>query len=138
MVGMIDPNMIVPAFLTFSYEHKFKNGWIADVILPKQIYLRKGVMTNGRFSIGSELSGSSFYFYNQEKTYSFSQMEINSGVLYDHCFGKSFIGSFKTGLRYVPMSRISEKNQSVNDYISSTKPKPSLYFNLGVSYNLFK
>lgn len=140
LIAMIDPNIPVPAFLSFTYEHKFDNGWVADVILPKGAFMRKSIFKDGRISIGSELDTTTFYLYDLDdtnKTYSFSQMEINSGLIYEHHLGGSFIATFKTGIKAVPMSRISDKNTSTNNYIFKTTPDPSFYFNVGVSFNPF-
>jgi hypothetical protein len=138
LVGLIDPTSIVPTFITFSYEHKFNNGWMIDAILPKWIYLRKDLASYGRLSVGTELGATMFYLYNNDKAYTFSQMDINSGVMYEHRLGKSFILSAKTGMRYSPTSRLVEKNQAFKDYVFESKPKPSLYFNVGISFNPFK
>lgn len=140
LVVLIDPNIPVPAFISFSYEHKFNNGWTADVILPKGVFMRKNILKEGRISIGSEFDTTTFYLYNIDntgKTYSFSQMEINSGLIYEHHLGGSFIATCKTGIKTVPMSRISDKNKSTNHYIFKTLPNPSFYFNVGISFNPF-
>lgn len=134
---MIDPSVQVPAIPIFSYEHKFKNGWVADVILPKKAIMRKDVFENGRISFGSEMENTSFYLYNSNKTYEFRQLEINSGVIYEHKISDAFIGTFKTGLKVFANSRIFEKNESFNDYFFDAKSKPAFYFNLGISYNPF-
>ncbi|MDH6254235.1 hypothetical protein M2347_003962 [Chryseobacterium sp. H1D6B] len=136
LVGIIDPSSQVPVIPTFTYEHKFNNGWTADIILPQKVLLRKDVFTNGRISLGSEMNTTSFYMYSVDKTYEFRQLEINSGAIYEHKFG-GFIGTLKTGVRAVPNSRIFEKTESFKDYIFEAKPKPSLYVNIGVSYNPF-
>ncbi|MGV0968369.1 MULTISPECIES: DUF6268 family outer membrane beta-barrel protein [Empedobacter] len=133
---IIDPSSQVPTFPIISYEHKFKNGWIADIILPKRVMMKKNVFNNGRFSLGSEMDVTSFYFDQSNKTFEFRQTEINSGVMYEHRIG-DFIGTVKTGLRSIPTGRIFEKNESFNDYIYEYKPKSSFYFNFGISYNPF-
>lgn len=138
LVGLIDPTAIVPTFITFSYEHKFNNGWTIDAILPKWVYVRKDIASSGRLSLGTELGGTMFYLYNNDKAYTFTQMDINSGVMYEHRLGKSIILSAKTGMRYSPTSRLVEKNEAFSDYIFESKPKPSVYFNVGISFNPFK
>ncbi|MFT3919917.1 DUF6268 family outer membrane beta-barrel protein [Cloacibacterium sp.] len=138
IIGLVDPNAIVPAFMTFSYEHQFNNGWIFDAIIPKWVYIRKEVSDQGRLSFGTELGGTLFYVYNNDKAYTFSQMDINSGFLYEQTLGNSFILSAKTGVCYSPSSRLMEKDAEFSDYIFDTKPKPSFYFNVGVSFNPFK
>lgn len=133
----IDPSTQVPVMPIFTYEHKFNNGWIADVILPQKVLIRKNIFSNGRVSLGSEMDNTSFYLYNTDKRYELRQLEINSGIIYEHNLGSSFIATLKTGMKTTPNSRIFEKQESFNDYIFQAKPKSSFYFNVGVSYNPF-
>ncbi|UZT99057.1 DUF6268 family outer membrane beta-barrel protein [Chryseobacterium fluminis] len=138
MVGLIDPNAIVPAFLSFSYEHHFSNGIVIDAILPKWMYVRKNISHLGRLSVGTELGGTMFYLYNNDRAYTFSQLDLNSGLLYEHRLGNSFIASLKTGVRLSPSSRVMDKQASFKDYVLDSKPDPSFYFNVGISFNPFK
>ncbi|KQT35763.1 hypothetical protein ASG22_01715 [Chryseobacterium sp. Leaf405] len=136
LVGIIDPSTQIPIIPTFSYEHTFDNGLIADIILPKRVLIKKNVSENGRISLGSEMENTSFYIYDSNKRYEFRQLEINSGAIYEHKIG-SFIGTLKTGIRTVPNARIFEKNESFKNYFFEASPKTSFYFNVGVSYNPF-
>lgn len=133
---IIDPSTQVPVFPVISYEHKFKNGWIADVILPKRVQLKKDVFSNGRIAFGSDMDISSFYMNKNNKTYEYRQTEINTGVTYEHKIG-AFIGTVKTGVRSVPVARVFDKNDSFNNYLYQARPKSSFYINFGISYNPF-
>lgn len=138
LLGLVDPSSLVPAFMTFSYEHKFNNGWIVDVILPKRVFIKKDMFKDGRLSIGTELDGTTLYlngFNGSNKTYMLNQMELLNGVTYEHCFFKGFIGTVKTGFKYSPASRISKVNEKFDNYIYSATPKPNFYLNFGLSYN---
>lgn len=134
---IIDPSSQVPAMPIFTYEHRFNNGWVADVILPKKVVMRKDVFKNGRLSLGTEMDGTNFYLYPDGKRYEFRQLEINSGAMYEHKLGNNLIGTLKAGLRATPSSRIFAKEDSFNDYIFEANAKPSFYFNVGISYNPF-
>lgn len=134
---MIDPTVQIPVLPIFTYEHTFNNGWVADILLPKKILLRKNVFKNGRFSFGTELDTTNFYLYPAGKTYEYRQVEINSGAIYEHKLGANFIGTLKTGLRATTSSRIFEKTASFNDFIFEANSKPAFYFNVGISYNPF-
>lgn len=136
LVGIIDPTAQIPVIPVFSYEHKFNNGWTADIILPKRFLIKKDVFENGRISFGSEMENTSFYIYDADKRYEFRQLEINSGAIYEHKLG-NFIGTLKTGIKAIPNSRIFEKNESFKNYFFEAKPKTSFYFNIGLSYNPF-
>ncbi len=134
---IIDPSAQVPAMPIFTYEHRFGNGWVADVILPKKVVMRKDIFKNGRLSLGTEMDGTNFYLYPDGKRYEFRQLEINSGAMYEHKLGNNVIGTLKAGLRATPSSRIFAKEDSFKDYIFDMNAKPSFYFNVGISYNPF-
>jgi len=136
LAAIMDPGSQIPALPIFAYEHKFINGWIVDVILPKKAMIKKDVLANGRIAVGAEMDNTSFYLYHLDKTYEFRQLEITPGAIYEHKFG-AFIGTLKTGVKIVPSARIFDKNESYNDYIFDAKPKPPFYFNLGISCNPF-
>ncbi|TWI16636.1 MULTISPECIES: hypothetical protein [Sphingobacterium] len=141
LVAMIDPTAIIPVLPSFSYEHKFKNGWMADIILPQRVYMRKGMLKNGRFSIGSELDGTTFYLYDlygDSQRFQYQQIEINSGMMYEHNFGASFIGTIKSGIKSIPTGRVFEKNENFNNYALDIRPQSSFYLNLGLSFNPFR
>lgn len=136
IVGIIDPSAQVPVIPTFSYEHKFDDGLILDIILPKKVLVRKNIMSNSRISLGTEMDNSSFYIYHLNKKFEFRQLELNSGMIYEQKLG-NFIGTLKTGFRVTPNARIFEKTESFKDYLFEANLKPAFYFNIGLSYNPF-
>lgn len=139
LLGIIDPSSIIPVTLTFSYEKHLKNGWIVDIIVPQRIFIKKDIFKDGRISLGTELNTTNFYINNfngSNKTYMFNQMETLNGLTYEHCFSDHFIVTLKTGLKYIPASRIAEINHRFNDYVFSAQPDPNFYINLGLSYKL--
>lgn len=136
----IDPSAQSPFIPTFSYEHKFNNGLIADIILPKSMYLRKHVLTNGRVSLGMEMDRTSFYLYNIDGTpqkYEYRQLDINSGLTYEHLIAKYFVVTAKTGMKLTPSGRIFRKEDSFGSPVFQITPDPAFYFNVGVSFNPF-
>ncbi len=143
MVGVmisIDPSSQSPVIPTFTYEHKFNNGLIADVILPRSIYLRKYVFTSGRISLGTEMDRTSFYLYDIDGTsqkYEYRQLDINSGLVYEHVISKHFLLTTKTGIKITPSGRIFKKEDSFGSPVFETKPDPAFYFNIGLSFNPF-
>ncbi|MDR2123186.1 MAG: hypothetical protein LBP34_08690 [Flavobacteriaceae bacterium] len=143
MVGLvvnIDPSAQTLVVPIFTYEHKFNNGLIADVTLPRSIYLRKYVFSNaGRVSLGSELDRTSFYLYNIDGTsqrYEYRQLDITSGLVYEHAVG-DFVVTAKTGIKLTPSGRLFRKEDNFNDAVFETSPDPTFYFNIGVSFNPF-
>lgn len=136
----VDPSSQSPVIPSFSYERKFKNGLIADINLPRSIYLRKYVLKNGRLSLGTELDQTSFYLYNigsKTQRYEYRQLDINSGINYEHVIAKYFILTAKTGLKLTPNGRIFEKQESFGSPVFEIKPDPTYYFNIGISFNPF-
>ncbi|MES2487023.1 MAG: DUF6268 family outer membrane beta-barrel protein [Bacteroidota bacterium] len=139
LLAIVDPASIVPVVPTFSYEHRFKSGWIIDIIMPQRVFMKKDMFKDGRLSLGTELSTTSFYlngFNNSSKTYMFNQMELMNGLTYEHYFLKGFVATLKTGYKYIASSRISEINEPFNDYIYKVKSDGTFYVNMGLSYNL--
>ncbi len=137
----IDPSAQTPVIPTFSYEHKFNNGLIADIVLPRSMYLRKFVLkNNGRVSLGMELDQTTFYLYNLEGTnqkYEYRQLDINPGMVYEHAIGKYFMLTAKSGMKLTPNGRLFRKEDTFGDPLYQTKPDPTFYFNVGVSFNPF-
>lgn len=134
----IDPLSEVPFIPTFSYEHKFRNGFIVDIILPKNMYLRKHIFTNSRLSLGTEMDGTTFYLYNIDGTdqkYQYRQLDINSGFVYEHLIANYFLITGKTGVRFTPSGRLFRKQDSYSDPIFKMSADPAFYFNIGISFN---
>lgn len=136
----IDPSVQNPFLPTFGYEHTFDNGLIADVNLPKNMYLRKHVLTNGRVSLGVEMDRTSFYLYNIDGTsqkYEYRQVDINAGLTYEHLIAKYFVATAKTGMRLTPSGRLFRKEDSFGSPVFQTTPDPAFYFSVGISFNPF-
>lgn len=134
----IDPLSEVPFIPTFSYEHKFRNGLVVDIILPKNMYLRKHIFNNGRFSLGAEMDGTTFYLYNIDGTnqkYQYRQLDINSGFVYEHLIANSFLVTGKTGVRFTPSGRLFRKQDSYSDPVLKMSADPAFYLNIGISFS---
>jgi len=141
VVVNVDPTSLVPVLPTFSYEHKFHDDWSVDVILPKYLYLRKFVSNNGRISLGTEFDQTSFYLYglnpaNLSQRYQYQQLDLNTGVTYEHLLGKYFIFMVRGGLRFTPNGKVFEKS-NYGSPIYQTSPQPAPFFNVGLSFNPF-
>ncbi|RZJ65914.1 MAG: hypothetical protein EOO50_11645 [Flavobacterium sp.] len=136
----IDPTSPVPLAPVFTVEHKFKDSpWSLDFILPQRALLKRPVFTNGRFSIGTELSGDGFYMYannpNYANVYDFRTLELRSGITYEHYFGHGIVGYAKTGLSNMFNMRVSERGESTNDYVLSANRNATGYLSCGVSFS---
>lgn len=140
LIVLIDPASPVPAAPTFTLDHKFNSGWMLDIILPQRVFLKHNLGENGRISLGTELATDGFYFdapSGADKVYDYRQLELRSGVTYEHWFGEGLIGTFKTGLATIFNSRVTERGENTNDYIYSVNQDGTGYFSLGFSYNPF-
>jgi len=142
LLVFIDPASPLPLTPTFTYEHKFQNSpWTLDFILPQRLLFKRDVFKNGRLSIGSELTSDGFYIYNTNpgypSVYDYRQLEVRSGITYEHRISNAIIATFKTGMANVFNSRITERGESTTDYIFSSKQDATGYFNLGISFNPF-
>lgn len=136
----IDPSAQSIIMPTFSWEHKFNNGLIADITFPRSLYLRKYVFTNGRISLGADLDRNSFYLYNIDGTaqkYEYRQLDINSGLTYEHVIAKKFVLTARTGIKIAAAGRMFKKEDSFNDPVYEVKPDPTFFTSVGISFNPF-
>jgi hypothetical protein len=138
----LDPSSIIPIAPIATYEHQFTNSqWKLDIILPKQFLIRRGMLENGRLSLGTELTSENFYLAldnaSFKGTYELNQLELHSGLTYDYAFRKDLITTFKTGITNVINSRITERGERTSNYVIDNKQDPQFYFNVGLSYNPF-
>lgn len=139
---MLDPSSIIPLTPLFTYNHKFENSkWDVDFILPQRILFRRGLLENGRISLGTELNSESFYLnLNTESlkgVYELNQLELKSGITYEYRFSSKIIGMVKAGVNNVVSTRITEKGERTNRYVYDQKEDPQGYFRFGISYNPF-
>jgi len=135
-----DPSAQVPIIPILTFEHRFNNQLLADITIPRYIYLRKNIMKNGRVSFGTELDRTGFYLYNRDNsgdTFEYNQIDLNSGLSYEHLVFNYFIVTLKGGIRASLSPRLFDRDQSYHDPIFKTKPDPTGYFNVGVSFNPF-
>ncbi|QES88583.1 hypothetical protein [Rhizosphaericola mali] len=143
-VGIVlqsNANAIAPILPSFSYIHNFKNSpWMLDVILPKQVYVRRQLFKHGRLSIGSELEANPYYFKSNfladnNKSYMFNRNEFKNSVMYEYRINKHFIVYGRSGWIKPLNGTIREKYKS--DKLATTSYQGNFYFNLGISFNPF-
>ena len=83
------------------------------------------------------------YFYLNFNTsqlkgiHELNQLELKSGITYEHHFTPKIIGLFKAGINNVIRTRITEKGDRSSKYIYDQKEEAQVYFRFGISYNLF-
>ncbi len=141
-IVFVDPTAQLPFFPTFSYNHRFKNSkWEVDFILPQRLLLRRPVGENGRFSIGSSFGSTGFYVNvdnpNFAETFEYSQLEIKSGIIYEHRFSDYLIGTFQGGIQNFISNRLTEKAKPTSDFIYENNQDATGYFQVGISIDPF-
>lgn len=141
VMAFIDPAMQIPFAPIIMIEHQFRNSaWTMDLILPQRLLFKRPIFENGRLSIGSELANDNFYTYPnsslfKSKVYDYRQLELRSGITYEHKLNSFIITTFKTGVSNVFSSRLSARGESSKNYILSTTPGAAGYFSVGLSFN---
>ena len=139
---VFDPSSIIPVTPIFTYNHKFdKSKWDFDFILPQRLLFRRYLFENGRIAFGTELNSENFYLnFNTSQLkgiHELNQLELKSGITYEHHFTPKIIGLFKAGINNVIRTRITEKGDRSSKYIYDQKEEAQVYFRFGISYNLF-
>lgn len=139
----VDPTSQLPFVPTFSYNHKFKNSkWEFDFIMPQRLLFRRMVGENGRLSIGSSFGGNGFYVNienpsSHNGTYEYSQLELKSGIIYEHRLNDYLIGTFQGGLQNFISNRLTEKGEPNKDFIYKNTQDATGYFQIGLSIDPF-
>jgi len=141
-IVFIDPTSQLPFFPTFSYNHRFKDSkWEVDFILPQRLLLRRRLGENGRFSVGSSFGSTGFYVNVDSPgfadVFEYSQLEIKSGIIYEHRFGNYLIGTFQGGLQNFISNRLTEKGEPTSDFIYKNEQDATGYFQVGISIDPF-
>ena len=141
-IVFVDPTSQIPFAPTFSFNHKFKDSkWEFDFIMPQRLLFRRFIGKNGRFSVGSSFGGSGFYVDIDNtpyaNTYEYSQLELKSGIIYEHRFNDFLIGTFQGGLQNFISNRLTKKGEPSKDYIYKNKQDATGYFQIGFSIDPF-
>jgi len=141
-LAFIDRSAPIPVLPVVSFQHDFRNGFALDLFLPQRMMVRKSVFKNGRISLGSELENEQLYFrlnnQQNQNLYDYRQMEIRSGLTYEHDLGNRIIVTLKGGLTNYINARAVRKGEPSGDYEFSTHPEATGYFSLGLSFHPFE
>jgi len=141
-IAFIDPTSQIPFFPTFTYKHNFKNSpWEFDFILPQRLLFRRYLGNNSRLSLGSTFGGNGFYVNVNAPGYpdvfEYSQLEINTGLIYEYRLSDYVITTLKGGLTNFISNRLTEKGEPTGDYIYENEQDATGYFNVGFSIDPF-
>ncbi len=141
-IGFIDPSSQIPFIPTFGYNHRFKNSkWELDFIFPQRLLFRRSVGENGRFSVGSMLGYTEFYIDANSQAYgtmfTYSQIELKTGIMYEHRINDYLIGTFQGGLQNFISNQATEKGEPAKDFIYENEQDGAGYFQIGISIDPF-
>ena len=142
VIGFVDPSSQIPFIPTFGYNHRFKNSkWELDFILPQRLLFRRPIGGNGRFSLGSSIGYTEFYVDANSQAYnnmfSYSQIELKTGIMYEHRINDYLIGTVQGGLQNFISNQATKKGESAKDFIYENKQDGAGYFQIGISIDPF-
>lgn len=142
-IGFIDPAAVVPALPSLAMQFRFEHSpWWFDCMLPRYILFKRPLFRTSRLSLGLELNGNIFYAnpssLELSDTYQFNQFEVKTGAAFEQMISKHFILSIRGGYQNIFFAQLAPINKSFSNYVYQTKPDGTAYFNIGLSYNIFK
>lgn len=133
----------IPAFVTLNYWHKFSEKINVGIALPYHAFLRYRPFNKHRFSLGMSLLCDGFYLKDTakydlpDKAY-YNKVMIDPELVYEYVISKHFLLTAKTGTNLYFMNGIYKSNRKGidGDPLIKMNSKKSMFFNVGISYNL--
>jgi hypothetical protein len=109
--------------------------------MPQRLLFRRPVGENGRLSLGSSFGSTGFYVNVDNPgfadVFEYSQLEIKSGIIYEHRISDYLIGTFQGGLQNFISNRLTEKGEPTKDFIYKNEQDATGYFQVGISIDPF-
>lgn len=142
----------VPVMPVLAYWHRFGNPNLSiDITLPSQLYLRYE-MNNQRLSAGAAMSVENFYLDSGldgvPSTCFYSDAVMKPEIVYEYIINRHLYLSARAGVSMVMKGGLYTKNrkdititdEQGRDVDATIKQdrSPIPFFNIGVSYSLFK
>lgn len=132
----------VPVLPVISYWHRFANpDWSVDVTLPSQLYLRYQ-HGNQRISVGCTMSSDNFYLRttlpDSPSVCYYSEAVLKPETLYEYIINRHFYLSARAGISTVIKGALYTKSRKELSTDIEQKRSLTPFFNVGVSYSLFK
>jgi hypothetical protein len=69
--------------------------------------------------------------------FTYSQIELKTGVMYEHRINDYLIGTFQGGLQNFISNQATEKGEPAKDYIYENEQDGAGYFQIGLSIDPF-
>lgn len=132
----------VPVLPVISYWHRFSNpDWSVDITLPSQLYCRYQHGSQ-RISAGCTMSGDNFYLRTNlpdaPSVCYYSEAVLKPEILYEYIINRHFYLSARAGVSTVIKGALYTKSRKELSTEMEQKRSPTPFFNVGVSYSLFK
>lgn len=132
----------VPVLPVISCWYRFSNpDWSVDVTLPSQFYLRYQHGSQ-RISAGCTMSGDNFYLHTNlpdaPSVCYYSEAVLKPEILYEYIINRHFYLSARAGVSTVIKGALYTKSRKELGTDMEQDRSPIPFFNVGVSYSLFK
>lgn len=140
VIGFVDPAAVLPAAPILAMRLSFRQSpWWLDCMLPRYILVKRPLFRTALLSLGSELNGNVFYVKPSEiATSATYQFELRTGAIYEQKISKHFILSIRGGYQNILFAKLAPINKPISDYVYQTQSDGTVYYNIGLSYNIFK
>lgn len=158
-VGMMGMTLYssTPVMPIVTYWHRFANPNLSvDITLPSQMYMRYQ-MRNQRVSVGAAMSADEFYLRpvigERVQTYLYKEAVMKPEIHYEYIISRQFYVSAHAGVSMALKGGLYDKNRKEMK-VAAAEPgasngtatgammkqdhSPVPFFNVGVSYSLFK
>ncbi|MCD0487590.1 DUF6268 family outer membrane beta-barrel protein [Pedobacter sp. MC2016-14] len=137
VVVNIDPSLKIPAFLIFSYWHKFQNKIELNVTLPNSFGLRRAFSDRFWATLGTSLSGSLAFFElnqaNLPRDANYTTIDLKSGLGVEYRVGKKMIFGINGGILTPLSARAFDRRESSSEYFLNNKLSNVPYVNFSFS-----
>ncbi len=133
------PFTSVPVVPVVAYWRQLSPNWMVDVTLPRQVFMRYMWGDSQRLSLGCEMLTNQYYFRSDESTRLYSESLMHAGLKYEYVAMHHFYFFAQGGVSANLSNGVYRPNRrKVDDIHLDLNHKPSLFFEAGFSYNLFK
>lgn len=137
VVVNIDPSLNIPAFLLFTYWHKFNHDLELTFNMPSQVSLRKGFSDKMWLTLGTSLTGSLAFFNLNSPILphdvNYTTIDLKSGLGLEYRIGKKVIFGVNGGVMTPLSARAFERTETSKDYFLSNKMSNVPYMNFSFS-----
>ncbi|MDY0905813.1 DUF6268 family outer membrane beta-barrel protein [Pedobacter sp. CFBP9032] len=137
LVVNIDPSLKVPAFLIFSYWHKFDNQLELNLNLPSGAGLRRAFSDRFWTTFGTTLGGSLAFFDLKSASLpndaNYTTIDLKTGIGAEYRVGKKMIFGINGGILTPLSARAFDRKESSSEYFLSNKLGNAPYVNFSFS-----